>query len=285
MQLCGLHRWRQGRRLPHQAAPTGAHCPLVGTSGTVPGSSNEPGTASPGTVSGGFLLACMAGALPPITNTEHVARMGGAGEPHALASQPVAWPPPLAVPSCADAAEGIAAAPSELCCPITHAVFREPAVTPQGVTYERTALVQWLQAAGTDPSSGRPCALAELAPNRALRAAIERWLASRTSCGRCAACCSAQQEAPPRPSRPAANRTDGPGGRGAGGRSAVAASSAGTTLNPAQQQRQQQQQVAREETGRAAISGDGEEGLWHAVRSRRKKVERGNAAAAQQGSG
>jgi len=42
-------------------------------------------------------------------------------------------------------------APVYLCCPITHNVMKFPVNAPDGHTYERAALTQWLQSKGESP--------------------------------------------------------------------------------------------------------------------------------------
>ena len=68
-------------------------------------------------------------------------------------------------------------APRHFRCPITLCVIREPAVTPAGISYERSALMQWLEHQHTEPSTKRRLKRSRVVPNLTLRAMIEDWLA------------------------------------------------------------------------------------------------------------
>ena len=57
-------------------------------------------------------------------------------------------------------------------CPITFAVMTDPVMDRDGYTFERTAIVQWLETHHSEPFTRRPMDASELAPNRALRDAI-----------------------------------------------------------------------------------------------------------------
>ncbi len=83
-------------------------------------------------------------------NLLHLGHAGRPGEePGVTASVTVRrrrhWPPPVAVP--ARLQEAAEHAPKHLLCPITHHILTEPAVIPTGATYERAAIVQWLEKA------------------------------------------------------------------------------------------------------------------------------------------
>ena len=56
-------------------------------------------------------------------------------------------------------------------------MIREPAVTPAGISYERSALMQWLEHQHTEPSTKRRLKRSRVVPNLTLRAMIEDWLA------------------------------------------------------------------------------------------------------------
>ncbi len=61
------------------------------------------------------------------------------------------------------------------CCPITQEVMRDPVLAlPSGITYERAALMKWLQLRPTCPASGLALRPAEVAPNRCIQAVIEK---------------------------------------------------------------------------------------------------------------
>ena len=69
-------------------------------------------------------------------------------------------------------------APQEFICPITMNVMQDPVVGPDGHTYERTAIVDWLTTSGQNqsPMTREPMTVDQLKPNYALRTAIERWI-------------------------------------------------------------------------------------------------------------
>jgi Mg-chelatase subunit ChlD len=54
-------------------------------------------------------------------------------------------------------------------CPITHEPFVDPVVDPEGNTYEREAIIQWLEANGVSPITRTPLLRSQLIPNRALQ--------------------------------------------------------------------------------------------------------------------
>jgi hypothetical protein len=66
-----------------------------------------------------------------------------------------------------------AAPPEAFLCPITHALMVEPVIDPEGNSYERAAIAEWLSRNGTSPVTRAALALRDLAPNRALQHAIE----------------------------------------------------------------------------------------------------------------
>ena len=68
-------------------------------------------------------------------------------------------------------------APDALVCPITQQLMREPAlVITTGRTYERGALMQWIDEHGTDPlDRERHLQASDLAPNLAVRQLVELW--------------------------------------------------------------------------------------------------------------
>ena len=51
----------------------------------------------------------------------------------------------------------------------SHEVMRDPVSTPQGHTFERVDIIEWIRIKGTCPLTREPLSLADLAPNRALR--------------------------------------------------------------------------------------------------------------------
>jgi STIP1 family protein 1 len=81
--------------------------------------------------------------------------------------------------------------PDYLTCGITFALMRDPVITPAGVahtrvgwwhscagyTYDRAAIMQYLDAGGnTDPNTRTPLAADQLVPNRAVKLAIEHFI-------------------------------------------------------------------------------------------------------------
>ena len=65
----------------------------------------------------------------------------------------------------------------EFICPISMQLMRDPVITPNGTSYERSAIEKWIREKGTDPITRNRITLSQLIPNLALRNAI---LASNT---------------------------------------------------------------------------------------------------------
>jgi len=86
---------------------------------------------------------------------------------------PKSWPPPIAIPEEMDNKE----TPEYFLCPITGCLMRQPAMTPDGVTYDYDAIVEWLQSKNTDPSTNQPLSISDLCPNRTVRSMIEDFIA------------------------------------------------------------------------------------------------------------
>jgi hypothetical protein len=55
----------------------------------------------------------------------------------------------------------------------------EPAQGPSGVTYERSAIVQWLSSKRSCPVSQAPLRRRHISPNLSLRQVMEAWLEDR----------------------------------------------------------------------------------------------------------
>lgn len=83
------------------------------------------------------------------------------------------WPPPIAVPEELDGSD----VPEYFLCPITGCLMRQPAMTPDGVTYEFDAIAEWLLNKQTDPSTNQPLQVDQLCPNRTVRSMIEDYIA------------------------------------------------------------------------------------------------------------
>ena len=83
------------------------------------------------------------------------------------------WPPPIAVPDSLEEKD----IPDYFLCPITGCLMRQPAMTPDGVTYDHDAIAEWLQNKQTDPSTNQPLTIDQLCPNRTVRSMIEDFIA------------------------------------------------------------------------------------------------------------
>jgi len=64
------------------------------------------------------------------------------------------------------------ACPDSFCCPITADVMVDPVIDPEGISFERLAILRWLQKSETSPATRTPLRADQLVPNRALQAAI-----------------------------------------------------------------------------------------------------------------
>ncbi|GAV70766.1 U-box domain-containing protein/TPR_2 domain-containing protein/TPR_11 domain-containing protein [Cephalotus follicularis] len=67
--------------------------------------------------------------------------------------------------------------PDYLCCKITLDIFRDPVITPSGVTYERAVILDHLQKVGKfDPVTRESLGQSQLVPNLALKEAVQAFL-------------------------------------------------------------------------------------------------------------
>ncbi|KAL0460439.1 UNVERIFIED_CONTAM: E3 ubiquitin-protein ligase CHIP [Sesamum latifolium] len=67
--------------------------------------------------------------------------------------------------------------PDYLCCKITLDIFRDPVITPSGVTYERAVILDHLQKVGKfDPITRDPLYPSQLVPNLAIKEAVTAYL-------------------------------------------------------------------------------------------------------------
>ncbi|KAJ4728419.1 E3 ubiquitin-protein ligase CHIP [Melia azedarach] len=67
--------------------------------------------------------------------------------------------------------------PDYLCCKITLEIFRDPVITPSGVTYERAVILEHLQKVGNfDPITREPLKESQLIPNLAIKEAVQSFL-------------------------------------------------------------------------------------------------------------
>ena len=92
---------------------------------------------------------------------------------------PARWPAPLEIPrALADDPTFAQRAPAALVCALTRDVMREPAVVARtGRSYERAAIEAHVDAHGRDPvATGVTLAREDVAPNRAMRETIERYV-------------------------------------------------------------------------------------------------------------
>lgn len=68
--------------------------------------------------------------------------------------------------------------PPSFNCPITRELMRDPVTTSDGHSYEREAIVQWLESSKTSPVTGLPLVSTQLNTNFALKNSIEEWAAT-----------------------------------------------------------------------------------------------------------
>lgn len=67
--------------------------------------------------------------------------------------------------------------PDYLCCKITLDIFRDPVITPSGITYERSAILEHLNKVGKfDPITRELLNQSQLVPNLALKEAVNAFL-------------------------------------------------------------------------------------------------------------
>jgi hypothetical protein len=64
---------------------------------------------------------------------------------------------------------------STFICSITHELMRDPVIDPDGNSYERQAIEEWLHRTGTSPITRANLSIADLRPNRALKQAIDEY--------------------------------------------------------------------------------------------------------------
>ena len=65
--------------------------------------------------------------------------------------------------------------PKDLLCPITNEVMRNPVFAPDGVTYEKDAIVDWLRQHGTSPVTRAPMTADALALDGTVQARVQEW--------------------------------------------------------------------------------------------------------------
>jgi Mg-chelatase subunit ChlD len=68
--------------------------------------------------------------------------------------------------------------PNEFLCPINLSIMKDPAIAPDGHTYERAAITEWLQNNTVSPLTRQQMSASQLRSNHALRQTIEHWVAA-----------------------------------------------------------------------------------------------------------
>lgn len=68
--------------------------------------------------------------------------------------------------------------PNEFLCAIGLSLMKDPAIAPDGFTYERTAITEWLNQNAVSPMTRQPMRADQLRSNHALRQTIENWVAA-----------------------------------------------------------------------------------------------------------
>lgn len=66
--------------------------------------------------------------------------------------------------------------PDEFLCPITLTLMKDPVICGDGHTYERDAIVRWLQSNTASPITRQQLSVQSIKPNFALRNAIQRYV-------------------------------------------------------------------------------------------------------------
>ena len=66
--------------------------------------------------------------------------------------------------------------PDDYVCPITAEIMTDPVSTADGFTYERTAILEWLQTKDTSPSTGAKLEHKTVTPNLSLRSMIRSFV-------------------------------------------------------------------------------------------------------------
>ena len=68
--------------------------------------------------------------------------------------------------------------PDEAYCGISAELIEDPVITPDGTTYSRKAIEEWIDKAGTNPRTREPLSKDQLYPNRAFLSMIHARRAS-----------------------------------------------------------------------------------------------------------
>lgn len=90
-----------------------------------------------------------------------------------LSSKPAAAESPIAKVA-AQEKKAIDDEDEEMLCPITGEVMKDPYMDPEGNSYEKIAILQWLTRNNSSPITRTPLTAEQLAPNRALKNLIQK---------------------------------------------------------------------------------------------------------------
>jgi uncharacterized protein YegL len=66
--------------------------------------------------------------------------------------------------------------PEHLICPISGTLFKEPVLAPDGYTYEKSLIVEWLKNNNTSPFTRQLMSISDLTVNRSVKEAVETFL-------------------------------------------------------------------------------------------------------------
>ena len=69
--------------------------------------------------------------------------------------------------------------PRDFVCPITHKLMKHPVTGPDGVTYEKGAIFDWLERHNSSPVTKQPMSSDEMKPDGMLKARIREWKLQR----------------------------------------------------------------------------------------------------------
>jgi len=75
-------------------------------------------------------------------------------------------------------------APKDFICPITQEVMKNPVIGPDGITYEKKAIMDWLSKHEESPITRQPMNALQLVPNRALKATIDEMVNKKSHLGK-----------------------------------------------------------------------------------------------------
>ena len=65
--------------------------------------------------------------------------------------------------------------PDDYLCPITQELMSDPVIATDGHTYERKAILQWIERKATSPKTGEPLTTPQVFPNHLIRGMILEW--------------------------------------------------------------------------------------------------------------